>query len=302
MALNTALGYQFLLYTLARGGTAFFTGKSFEDTAEAFEDYGVECWVASPAGLANLLKGYEEYPTYQSRLRLVISAGDQLASQLADRVRARLCSHVVSLYGSSEAGITATAPVHAIDHLRGAAGFITPDVSLQVVDSRGKMLPPDVEGAVRIRAAFAVKEYFANPEESAKVFRDAWFYPGDIGAVTADNVLLLAGREKNILNIGGDKINPEEIEQVLCAFPEVEQAVAFGMPNDMGNEVVWAAIVARGAIDQAKLDAYCRSRLSRQFVPVGFEFVEQIPRNQMGKIDRRALSDRLKPSAAANAL
>lgn len=291
MTLNTSLGFQFLIYILSRGGTFFFPGNSFENTLQSLEQYMVQGWLVAPVGLANLLSHFEQYESYQSRLELIISGGDLLSKSLSERVRTRMCSHLVSAYGSTEASVTATAPAHAISHVRGAVGYVTPGVSVEIVDEANRALPAGDEGVLRIRSEFGVDRYRASPSESAKAFRDEWYYPGDIGALTSDDVLTITGRQSTVLNLGGNKIAPETVEEILLAFEGVEQAGAFSIRNELGIETVWAAIVTEKTVDMENLIAHCRERLPAFAVPAYIAVTSTLPRNTMGKIDRTRLPE-----------
>ena len=218
---SSSLGFQFLIYTLWRGGTAFFPGDNFENTLRVVEDYQVQCLVGSPGGFENLLRWFDAMPSYQSNIEVMFCGGDVLSRSLSNRLRSRICSHLIAAYGSTEASMSATAHAHEIVDVPRAVGFVTPGVTVQIVDASGTILPPGKEGTVRVRSEYAVDGYFGNPEESSKVFRDGWFYPGDVGTLNADNLLVIAGREQAVLNLGGDKISPEAIELVLSQFKGV---------------------------------------------------------------------------------
>jgi acyl-CoA synthetase (AMP-forming)/AMP-acid ligase II len=293
MNLRTSLGFQFLIYTLLRGGTFFFAGDIFENTLQALEEYKVQCAVASPGGLETVLRTYERYALYQSKLDLVITAGDLLSKPLSDRVRSRLCSHVINVYGSTEASVTATAPAHALALTNRAVGYIAPGVAVEVVEESGRVLPPPGEGIIRVRSAFAVDGYLGS--QSQTPFRDGWFYPGDLGAVSTDGLLTVTGRQKTILSIGGDKISPEAVEAALAAYEGVDECAVFSVPNQLGNEQVWAAIVANSKFNQERLHEHCRAVLPVQFLPAAFVLIDKLARNAMGKIER----DRLRELASA---
>jgi acyl-CoA synthetase (AMP-forming)/AMP-acid ligase II len=291
MNLRSSLGFQFLIYTLLRGGTFFFTGDIFENTLAALEEYKVQCVVASPAGLETFLRFYEKYPLYQSKLDLLITAGDLLPESLSDRVRSRLCSHLVNVYGSTEASVTATAPAHALALARREVGYVAPGVSVEVVNESGDVLPPASEGIIRVRSAFAVDRYLGRHPESQMTFRDGWFYPGDLGTVSQEGLLAVTGRQKAVLSIGGDKISPETIEAALAAYGGVDECAAFSVPNQLGNEQVWAAIVTNANFNQQKLHEHCRATLPVQFLPSAFVLVDKLARNVMGKIERERLKE-----------
>src|SRR5262249_53484196 len=200
MPITTSLGFQFLIGTLARGGTYFLPGDSFESTLHAMEQYRVQCVLAPPSGLELLLKWFEATPAYQSNLEVVVSAGDLLAETLSRRVRARMCSHLISAYGSTEASMTATAPAHAIDGIPGAVGYLTPGGGAQMVDRAGGVLRPGGGGVWGTRSEDGVARYRGEPAGSERVFRDGWFHPGDLATLDAEGLLVITGRDKTVLN------------------------------------------------------------------------------------------------------
>jgi acyl-CoA synthetase (AMP-forming)/AMP-acid ligase II len=295
--ISSSLGFQSLIYALWRGGTVFFPGNDFAGTLQVFEEYKVQCLVGSPGGFENLLRWFETIPAYQSNIELLVCAGDVLSGSLSDRLRSRISSHLVSVYGSTEASMSATAHAHEIAGMPRAVGFVTPGIAVQVVDSSGTMLAAGEEGRIRIRSEFAVDEYFGTPEGSAKVFRDGWFYPGDVGTLNADGLLAISGREQTVLNLGGDKVNPETVELALSQFRGIIEAAVLAAPNEFGNNEIFALVVSREKLDQQQLRAHCEARLPRPFVPVKFLPVDSLPHNEMGKIDRRQL-----PELGRNAL
>ena len=289
MPISTSLGFQFLIYALLRGGTIVFPGDRFNSTFQAIEEYKVQCLIAPPGGLETFARWFDTIPAYQSNIELIFSGGDAMSAALSNRVRSRICSHLVLAYGSTEASMTAAGPAHEVVGSPGAVGFVTPGTAVQIVDRSGTVLPPGQEGLLRIKSDYAVDSYLGNPEETAQTFRNGWFYPGDTGALDSNELLFITGREQTTLNIGGDKINPEFIERVLSGFSGVVEAGAFGLPNEFGNNEVCAVVVCREQIDPEKLKAYCAEQLTPNFVPSRVFFAERLPRNDMGKIDRRRL-------------
>jgi acyl-CoA synthetase (AMP-forming)/AMP-acid ligase II len=289
--ISSSLGFQFLIYTLWRGGTMFFAGNSFEDTIRAFEQYKVQCMIASPGGLEVFLRGYGGTPGYQSNLELVFCGGDLLPKSLSERIRARMCSHLIAAYGSTEASMTATTYAQTIENIPGAVGFVTPGNVVQVVDDAGRILPYGREGLLRIRSEYAVSGYLNNPEESKKAFRDGWFYPGDFGSLDANNLLIITGREQSVLNVGGDKVNPETIERALTLLKGVIEVGAFTVPNDLGVNEIGVAIVTSSPLDERSVRDHCAARLPQEYVPALVVTLDRLPRNEMGKIDRGKLLD-----------
>jgi acyl-CoA synthetase (AMP-forming)/AMP-acid ligase II len=291
--LGTAIGFLFWLYTLAKGGTAVVRGADAVETMQAFILYKVQCMVGSPAALAEFVGYYESAPQLTCPLELVLSVGGLLPRSLSERVRARISSNLIACYGSTEANIVATAPAAAIADVAGAVGYVTPGVTAGIADRAGNAAPAGQEGLVRISGRFTVDGYRGDAEGSREAFRDGWFYPGDIGRLTADRLLVLTGREKAVLNLGGDKVSPERIEQVLASFAGVREAAAFAVTNAAGIEELAVAIVA-DAFDEGALRNHCEREMSPAFVPAHFLRVRDIPRNDMGKIDRRRLTELLR--------
>jgi acyl-CoA synthetase (AMP-forming)/AMP-acid ligase II len=301
MPITTSLGFEFLLAALWRGGTYFLPGDSFASTLTAMEQYQTQFVLAPPSGLELLLRWFEMTPAYQSNLQVVFSGGDRLSQALSRRVRARMCSHLVSGYGSTEAHVTASAPAHEIDHIVGAVGYLTPGVRAQIVDRDGVVQPPGREGLLRIRSEFAVDRYLGEPPGSERMFRDGWFQPGDIATLDAEGLLVITGRDKNVLNIGGDKVSPEVVEAAVAAFPGIAEVAVTSLPNAVGNHEIVAVIVGNGEVDLEALGRHCAAQLSPQFVPAHFAVTDRLPRNDMGKIDRPQLAERLRASRAGQA-
>jgi acyl-coenzyme A synthetase/AMP-(fatty) acid ligase len=193
LSVSTSLGFQFLIYTLWRGGMFLVPGENFAQSAAAMEEYKAECWIASPGGLELLVRWFERTPSLASHIEFAISGGDKTSRSLADRVRARVCSHVFATYGSSEAGMTATAPLEVLAGDPDAVGIVAPDMVMQSVDEHDKVLPAGQVGQIRLRGPVTVEKYLDDEETSARSFRNGWFYPGDLGTITATNMLRIVG-------------------------------------------------------------------------------------------------------------
>jgi acyl-CoA synthetase (AMP-forming)/AMP-acid ligase II len=289
--ISSSLGFQFLMAALSRGGTAFFSGESFTATLRVLEDYRVQCLVGPPGGFETLLRWFDTVPAYQSSIEVIFCGGDALSRPLSDRLRARICSHVIAAYGSTEASMLAVAHAHEVAETPRAVGFVTPGVTVQVVDSSGTLLPQGEEGVVRVRSDFAVEGYFGDPEQTKRVFRDRWFYPGDLGSLSDDGLLVITGRQQALLNLGGDKISPETIEYMLEKFDGVVEAGVLAVPNEYGINRIHAVLVGRTKLDEQAVRAFCEAHISRPFAPVKYYFVASLPYNETGKLDRSRLQE-----------
>jgi acyl-coenzyme A synthetase/AMP-(fatty) acid ligase len=295
LSLASSLGYYFLPYVLGRGGTLFFRGASIENALRMFEVFRVQAMLASPSALAQLVTSCDQNPLSEIHFDTILSSGGVLPRSLVERVRPRLCSHLVTAYGATETTISATAPAHRIAHIEGAVGFVAPGARIEIVDERDRPVPVNTQGIVRIASEFAVDRYLDDPIESARVFRSGWFYPGDLGSLTPDNLLVISGRQNNIVNIGGEKIAAERIESVLTSFEGVRQAAVFVLAGKAGVQEVWAAVVCPEAFDARKLRAHCREKMPGHFVPAHIFNLDALPMSAMGKV----ILPRLKQMVAA---
>src|SRR5262249_7646467 len=147
----------------------------------------------------------------------------------------------------------------------------------EIVDAADRPLPRGKEGIVRVRTAQAADCYFGDPDTSARHFRNGWFYPGDVGYLRDDNLLVVGGRQEALLNVGGDKINPEIIEEVLASFPAIADCAVVNLADELGIERIHALIVPRAVFAESDLRKHCAEKLQRVFVPVRFIAVEKIP-------------------------
>jgi acyl-CoA synthetase (AMP-forming)/AMP-acid ligase II len=158
---------------------------------------------------------------------------------------------------------------------------------VEAVDESDRPVGTNEEGLIRFRGERCVSGYFGDTPDPE--FRGGWFYPGDIGSVTADNILIISGRKKTIIDVGGDKISPQAVEAVLLTFPGVTHAAAFSRLNALGLEEVWAAVSGRADLSADSLRAFCATRLAQPFVPARIALVDDMPRNAAGKVDRPKL-------------
>jgi acyl-CoA synthetase (AMP-forming)/AMP-acid ligase II len=301
LGLSSSPGFRFLLYILSRGGLILFHGDSPEGTVQALNLYKIQSMVTAPINLVEHLKFFEAQKIFECRFDHISILGGPLSKSLTDRVRARMCPVLYASYGATEACTMASAPVNLIDRQTNAVGYVTPGVSIEIVDDDDNVLAPGEAGIVRALSRYNVREYVNDPASSAAAFRNGYFYPGDLGTLSPDGLLTITGRKKNILYIGGDKASPEVVESVLTSFPGVDQAGVVTERNELGIEQVFGFVVARNAVDPQQLIAHCKRRLTASFVPAQIFFVDAIPKNQMGRIDRVRLRELARPHLTARA-
>ncbi len=285
---GTTYGLLSRLRVLAGGGVIVMTGAA-ERIPFLIDRYRVNRLALAPITLQRLLGCLAADSGPSPWLQEVEIGGSALPEALYDIARQRLCANIVTRYGATETGYVASAPIESLRGHVGAVGYIGRRVEVQAVDAEDKPLPPGTEGVLRIRSAGAVDGYFDDPAASKREFRNGWFYPGDIGAIAPDGLLTVTSRASEVINRGGNKVNPQVIEEVLLSVPGIEEAAAFGVPDAQGVTSIWAAIVADQTVDMAAVRVLCRERL-RAKAPSAFLRLKQLPRNEFGKALRGQLA------------
>jgi acyl-CoA synthetase (AMP-forming)/AMP-acid ligase II len=168
-------------------------------------------------------------------------------------------------------------------------GTALPGVGVEVVGPDGQPLPAGKEGEVVIASPFATVDYQGNPEATAESFRGGYYFSGDLGILDADGYIRLTGRKKLLINRGGFKVNPYEVEDVIKSHPKVGEVVVFGAPSTSGDDVVCCAIVATATCTTEEILLHCKARLADFKVPARIEFRDSLPKSPAGKILRGQL-------------
>jgi acyl-CoA synthetase (AMP-forming)/AMP-acid ligase II len=282
------------LATLATGGTVVVPGKfsplSFWRVAR---DHRVTWYSAVPT-LHQLLLARAEpgasRPEGAERLRFIRSGSASLAPQVMHDLEAAFGAPVLESYGMTEAAHQmASNPLPPAARKPGSVGPGT-GVAISTMDAEGRHLKQGERGEVIIKGATVIRGYENDPEANAASFVDGWFRTGDEGYLDEDGYLTLVGRIKELINRGGEKISPREIDEVLLAHPAVAEAVTFGVPHPTWGEEVVAAVVLREPTSRSELLAYCRERLADFKRPKQIHIVEAIPRTATGKVQRRLVA------------
>ncbi|HLQ91138.1 MAG TPA: class I adenylate-forming enzyme family protein [Xanthobacteraceae bacterium] len=289
LGIPTGPGLRYVLALLGRGATVYFLGPQPADILQIIDLHKIQGMATSPYGLGEFMKFYEADSAFDTNFDHITCQGALLSKELSRRARARMCSNLYIGYGSTETTAVTFGPATLTDTVPGAVGFVLPGIRVEIVDNDGQILPPHQDGIVRIRTRYMASGYANDPESTAEYFRHGCFYSGDIGHVRNDGMLVITGRMKTALNIGGDIINPEIIEEILTSFPGVEDAAVVAVPNELGVNEIQVLFVAKSLVSVPSLRDHCAAKLSLNFVPVRFASVQAIPRGAQGKIERPRL-------------
>jgi acyl-CoA synthetase (AMP-forming)/AMP-acid ligase II len=231
----------------------------------------------------------------RGRLRLIRSSSASLPPQVMTALEEVFHVPVIESYGMTEAAHQmASNPLPPRAHFAGSVGVAAgPEVA--IMDDDSNLLPSGGLGEIVIRGRNVTAGYEANPEANAKAFTNGWFRTGDQGTIDADGYLRLTGRLKEIINRGGEKISPLEVDEVLMDHPAVAQVVTFAMPHSkLGEEVAAAVVLREGmALDEAGLRGFAGERLAPFKVPRRIVFLGEIPKGATGKLQRIGLAEKL---------
>ena len=197
-------------------------------------------------------------------------------------------------------GLTEASPVTHFNPLlgvrkSGSIGLPFPDTDAKIVDMvvGGDPLPPGKRGELVIRGPQVMKGYYNRPDATADVLRNGWLYTGDIATMDEEGYFYIVDRKKDLIISGGYNIYPREIDEVLHAHPQIEEAVSVGIPHKTRGEIVKAYVVVRKGEELSRNDviAFCREKLANYKVPRQVEFRDSLPKTMVGKVLRRALRD-----------
>lgn len=290
-----------LLAPLASGG-AIITTSGF-NAAKFFsllESHKPTWYQAVPTTLGELVQFAERHglTVQPNSLRLVRSVAAALSPVLMERVVGLFAVPVIRTFGMTEAGplITST-PLPPLPQKPGSVGKSC-GTRISILKADGTSLGRGEVGEVGIRGENVFSGYEGDPETNQTAFRDGWFLTGDLGYIDAEGDLFLTGRIKQMINRGGEKISPQEVDDVLLTHPSVVDAACFSIPHKTLGEDVAAAVVLRSPVTAAALRSFVAARLAPFKVPQQFAFLDAMPLNPVGKIDKLALA-RLSAEIAA---
>ncbi|HTX48106.1 MAG TPA: class I adenylate-forming enzyme family protein [Caulobacteraceae bacterium] len=251
------------------------------DKARSLDVPGLTHAMVTPALLADLMAAPEGAFRRNDDLSLRIIAG-ALSEDLYNRATARLTRKITTTVGSTEGGAIARTTVNSAEDLRWHK--LDPDAVVEVVDENDRPLPPGKLGQLRVRQAEGVDRYINDADASAAAFRDGWFYPGDLAVLDGQRRLSLLGRVTDVINVRGDKHAARPFEEAL----ESDLGAAVCLLSEQaksGAEELHAVIETPAPIDEATLQAVAAHRLAG-FGTIHFHFVDRLPRNHLGKVER----------------
>jgi len=222
-------------------------------------------------------------------LRHFTSVTSKLSPEERAQIRKSICPRMIDSYGSTGTGTVAIIDNAADGAEPTAVGRLVMGIEVEAVDESGMPLPEGVTGEIRVRGPAISTRAINASGDRREGFRDGWYYTGDLGRLDARGILHLDGRAADLIKRGGLMVYAQEVEQALRRHPLVSDAAVVGVPSQrLGQEVV-AFVVTRSPADRKDIVRHCRQELAPFKIPSRIEFVDDLPRNASGKVDKSRL-------------
>jgi fatty-acyl-CoA synthase len=271
-----------------------------EATLDTIAHHHPTLTVLVPATIQALIDHPRWADTDLSSLRAVTTGSTQVPQPLIDAVTTRGVP-VLQVYGATE-----TCPIAIYTRLGGdigrpqSTGLAGLVCEARIVDDGGREVAPGVTGEVVVRGPNVFFEYWGNDAATSEALRNGWYHTGDLGSRDAEGYFVIRDRKKNMIISGGENVYPAEIERVLNAHPAVIDAAVIGRPDAKWQEVPVAFVVCRAgaSIDASRLKRHVLGQLARFKVPRDIFFVDELPRNALGKIQHFRLREQADTIAA----
>ena len=263
---------------------------------DAMARHKVTMFAGGPAPIFHALMGQPEFTgTDFSCLRLVGGGGSPFAFETFRAWEAVTGCSINQGLGMSEAAPLALNPRHDENRL-GTCGPPCPGTEIEVVDlaTGNTILPQGEDGEFRVRGPQMMQGYWRRPEETADTMREGWIYTGDIGHLDEAGYVVIVDRKKEMAIVNGYNVFPREIDEVLFAHADIQEAAAVGTPSDKTGEVIHAYVVPKdGALlTEAEVIGHCQQNLAPYKVPAKVIVVDQLPKTPAAKIDKMELRQR----------
>lgn len=246
-----------------------------------------------PTFYTRLLAGDDFNAALVKHMRLFTSGSAPLLAETFEEFRARTGHAILERYGMTETGMNTSNPYDG-ERRAGTVGFPLPGTEVRVISEEGALMGAGEVGGLQVRGPNVFGGYWRMPEKSAEEFDEGgWFRTGDIAMIDADGYVHLVGRAKDLIISGGFNVYPKEIEELIDDMPEVLESAIVGVPHaDFGEAGVAVVVLRPGkTLGEHELISRVKSRLANYKVPKRAFFVESLPRNTMGKVQKNLLRD-----------
>ena len=283
--IGTAVGIRAFYGEMRTNGCYLVPGEMSANVKNASK-HKTRTILGSPIQIAAFFTAAQEFQPSDIHIQTVIATGSVLPRKLASEIKDYFECEVVNAYGSQEAGLVSIRRegINPFD-----LGQVIPGIKVEIVDNKGSKVPVGVTGKIRTKSKGVVSEYFKDVASTQHFFKEGWFYSGDLGHFDDLSRLCLDGRESELVNVGGVKINPARIEGYVIGKFGVTDAGAFGFTDSSGSEQLGIALVTETNFQEQLLVDGVREYFGSGFPLHSFQ-VDQILRNEGGKVRRREIA------------
>lgn len=284
------------------GANIVLESKSF-DPALAFkmiQEYRVTNMFAAPTMVKLMVESPAVDQYDHSSLKSLNYGGAPMLVEDLKKAMEKLGGCLVQLFGQAESPMTITYLPHREHVLKGtpeqmkrlaSAGFPRTDVEVKIFDSEDKELPPGQMGEIVTRSDLVMKGYWRNPEATRETIKNGWLHTGDMGYMDENRYLFIMDRSKDMIISGGENIYPREIEEAIIKHPAVREVAVIGIPDPKWGEAVKAVVslVKGKTVTEDELIGFCKDNIASYKKPKSIDFVDELPKNNYGKILKREL-------------
>ena len=271
-----------------------------EEVLKTIEAYRVTNMFAAPTMIKLLIDSPAIDQYDHSSLKALNYGGAPMLVEDLMQAMEKLGPCLVQLYGQAESPMTITYLSHDDHVLDGdpdqmkrlpSAGIPRTNVEVKIVDSDDNELPPGEMGEIVTRSDLVMKGYWRDPDATAETLRNGWLHTGDVGYIDECGYLFLMDRSKDLIISGGENVYPREIEEVIVQHPAVREVAVIGIPDPTWGESIKAVVslVPEREVTETELIDFCTDHIARYKRPKSVDFVEELPKNNYGKIVKREL-------------
>jgi long-chain acyl-CoA synthetase len=248
------------------------------------------------SGVNTLFNSLLAHPKFNSvnfsNLKITLSGGIALQDTIAEKWEKVTGKPIIEGYGLTEASPCVASNVPNGTHRKGTIGIPIPNTLIRIVDDQYQDVAPGQPGQLLVKGPQVMEMYWNNPEETQQVFWEGWLQTGDIVTMSDDGYIKILDRKKEMINVSGFNVYPNEIENIVQMHPKVLEAAAVGTWEESGREVVKLFVVKKDpSLTVEELITYCRKLMTNYKVPRYIEFRDNLPKSNVGKILRRVLQE-----------
>lgn len=283
-----------MLMPLFLGAEIIIVDKFLPETVlKTIQEKNVTFFAGVPTMYSALLNVKNKGKYDLSHLNLCISGGAAMPQQTMEDFEKTFNVKILEGNGPTEA--SPVAYVNPVDGERktGSVGLPIPETKVKIVDENDKEKALGEIGEIIVQGGHIMKGYFKMPEETKKTLRGGWLHTGDLGRMDEDGYVYIVDRKKDMINVGGMNVYPREIEEQLYKHPKVKEAAVVATKDELRGEIPKAIIVLKDGetANEREIQKYCMRYFANYKIPKLVDFLDELPKNATGKIDKKNLSD-----------